>query len=713
MLEFSCLIQYRWMRFFIYGGLLILSVAFADIRQDRAEGIVRDAKSGSPLKAVRFEIEGNLITQSDSLGRFSLKIQDSIAVVTCYKPNYWITQYSLYTSRFNNLQLPPVAYDMDGIFVYGNRRSVNTLQLPVAPLRLESEQIPEYSSSAQIVNLFPGVSLKTYGGPAGVSNLSLYGGQGDRIAVLLDGAKLNSEQNGSADLSQIPAELLDTVELYPYGASNRFGSSAMTGVVNFNIKNEEFKFRQSLGSFGRRGTTLFAGNAGEALSAGIALGRNHYDGSYAWHEDGSYYPTAMGRNFDSYHNTRTQDFGYASLKGRSSHNFIYRFSGLLVSSKRSLSGQIYTQPYRSAMEDRLELYTLEAGLPDWRFSTRYKVSTLRYRKPAGTGPAIDSGSHLATWQYQITLYRHLSRWSVEAEYVRDKSRNLSFGQVTRIDTSRTLVAFTNETTLTPHHVKITLSGRVELESRHSAAVAWSFSAQRKIGERFREIALIISQNYKKPTFNDLYWKPFGDPNLKTETSRNLYLRNRLAYQNLQLELDLFYIRYDNLIQWTPQTGATALWRPENIRAGESRGYHIGADLPITSGFRFKLGLDRNLTRNYDKSVGAEHYGKPFYYTPEYLLKASAVLSVSGFNLFAGYERESERIRLYGPADLKLPAYGTLDISAGRSWEVKSVSLKGTLLIENVLDEQYQLVLGYPQPGRSLSLTVELKPRKEH
>ena len=43
----------------------------------------------------------------------------------------------------------------------------------------------------------------------------------------------------------------------------------------------------------------------------------------------------------------------------------------------------------------------------------------------------------------------------------------------------------------------------------------------------------FSKNYKKPNFNDLFWEPFGDPNLKTEFRKNLFKITSNGYGYLE------------------------------------------------------------------------------------------------------------------------------------------------------------------------------------
>ena len=83
-------------------------------------------------------------------------------------------------------------------------------------------------------------------GASGTANVNLRGLGVNRNLVLFNGRRMTpgSPQNGSnsyaADLNQIPAPLIQRVELLTGGASGVYGSDAISGVVNF-IMNDKFE----------------------------------------------------------------------------------------------------------------------------------------------------------------------------------------------------------------------------------------------------------------------------------------------------------------------------------------------------------------------------------------------------------------------------------------------------------------------------------------
>ena len=78
--------------------------------------------------------------------------------------------------------------------------------------------------------------------PGGVSTANLRGLGPQRTLVLVDGRRLGigdantGNPNPAPDLNQIPAQLVDRVEVLTGGASATYGSDAIAGVVNFVMK---------------------------------------------------------------------------------------------------------------------------------------------------------------------------------------------------------------------------------------------------------------------------------------------------------------------------------------------------------------------------------------------------------------------------------------------------------------------------------------------
>jgi len=76
----------------------------------------------------------------------------------------------------------------------------------------------------------PGVELSKTGPWS--SRVSLRGLGGDRVLVMVDGVRVNTERGHGAQTSIVSVDRLDQIELLPGASSAQFGSDAMGGVIN-------------------------------------------------------------------------------------------------------------------------------------------------------------------------------------------------------------------------------------------------------------------------------------------------------------------------------------------------------------------------------------------------------------------------------------------------------------------------------------------------
>jgi len=114
-------------------------------------------------------------------------------------------------------------------------------------------------TAADALEGLPGVVVRR-DGPGGAQTVSLRGGAPSGVLVLLDGLPLNDPLTGEADLSLVPAALLESVTVLPGSRSARFGGRAESGVVLLESRaaGAPAEFALTVGSLGeaRIGGTL-------------------------------------------------------------------------------------------------------------------------------------------------------------------------------------------------------------------------------------------------------------------------------------------------------------------------------------------------------------------------------------------------------------------------------------------------------------------------
>jgi outer membrane receptor protein involved in Fe transport len=145
---------------------------------------------------------------------------------------------------------------LDEVIVTGSRiASPNaTSSSPILAVTAESLRQSGINDTGDLVDFLPqvisvaGVDLSNtsnpLSGPGGVTTVNLRGLGPQRTLVLVDGRRLGvgdpdtGNPNSAPDINQIPASLIERIDVVTGGASAAYGSDAIAGVVNFVLKRD-------------------------------------------------------------------------------------------------------------------------------------------------------------------------------------------------------------------------------------------------------------------------------------------------------------------------------------------------------------------------------------------------------------------------------------------------------------------------------------------
>lgn len=152
-----------------------------------------------------------------------------------------------------NAQTAPVAAPADNtlqeVVVTGSRLAVpNSASIsPVTMVTSEDIQQTGVTRVEDLLNELPQVfaaqGSNIVNGSDGTAQANLRGLGAKRTLVLVNGDRLgpgDPTTGGASDLNEIPAELIDSVEVLTGGASSVYGADAVAGVVNFKL-NDHFE----------------------------------------------------------------------------------------------------------------------------------------------------------------------------------------------------------------------------------------------------------------------------------------------------------------------------------------------------------------------------------------------------------------------------------------------------------------------------------------
>ena len=130
------------------------------------------------------------------------------------------------------------ALELNEVVVTATRIESPILESPSAISVITSADIaaPGAHDLSAVIAGHAGTVVNDYGPIGATKNVSLRGSTSDQVLVLLDGVRLNSGRISSVDLSTIPMDIIDRVEILRGEASTIYGSGAIGGVINIITK---------------------------------------------------------------------------------------------------------------------------------------------------------------------------------------------------------------------------------------------------------------------------------------------------------------------------------------------------------------------------------------------------------------------------------------------------------------------------------------------
>jgi iron complex outermembrane receptor protein len=192
---------------------------------------------------------------------------------------------------------------VEEVIVTGSRLATpgETSISPVTTVSAEDIQNTGLTRVEDVLNTMPQVyaamNSTTSNGATGVATVSLRGLGPNRTLVLVDGLRLGPgtglTSSNAADINQIPASLIERVDILTGGASAVYGADAVAGVVNF-ILNTHFEgVKVDAGyHFYEHSNDDQAGVASLVTASGDALPPSHVDTGF-----GKFGSIVAGSNF--------------------------------------------------------------------------------------------------------------------------------------------------------------------------------------------------------------------------------------------------------------------------------------------------------------------------------------------------------------------------------------------------------------------------------
>ena len=346
-------------------------------------GHVLDAHSQEHLSFVNVQVKGtSLGCLTDESGHFYLKnLPEGKLTLVFSMMGYETVEKSLTLHRDTliemNVTIQETSFMIDNVVVTANKyatkqKEVATIVNVISPLIIESTTS---NSMADVLNFQTGLRVEETCSNCGVPQIRINGLEGQYTQILMDSRPIFSSLASVYGLEQLPAGMVDRIEVIRGGGSALYGANAIAGVVNiitkepvrnfFNVSNSS-AFTET-GAYDIN-TSINASVVSENQKAGIFLfgvqrNREQYD-----RDDDGYSDIPMLNSTTAGFRSFFKTSDYSKLTAEYHHTTEHRRGGYGIDS---------LQPHESPLCEQLR-HNIDAATMKWDMYTadnKHFVST--------------------------------------------------------------------------------------------------------------------------------------------------------------------------------------------------------------------------------------------------------------------------------------------------------------------------------------------------
>ncbi|MGE5401310.1 MAG: TonB-dependent receptor plug domain-containing protein [Ignavibacteriales bacterium] len=574
---------------------------------------------------------------------------------------------------------------------------------------------------AEALKSIPGIFIRS-------GQINIRDASSNKVLVLIDGQRMNNAQSGEFDVTTLPIDAIEKVEVLRGGNSARFGADALGGVVNFITKKADAQskmdvgIRATYGSFNSQFYNIYTSNRIEKFDYYVSYKRTQSDGNFKY------------KDFEGKEQTRENNWnkgndvmakvGY-QVGETANLGLTTQFSQSKMGSAGSVKGiQNWGMPSpRAEMKLDNQIYNLSYdqknifGNADLNARIYTHFFRTRFTDPDSYDPSQKEGSDQKSQARGLDLTQNMmvnDLLSLTYGYVYrfDKANSTQLGEKNRNTHSGHLAAtlgfkpedfFISSIQIipavrydAPSDFDKVFSPKVSLILSNAGPFALNFSAH-------------VSKSYRAPTFNDLYWPEdsytAGNPNLKPEKGTNYDIGFGFTLPvigNIPVRFNYFNNDMRDQIIWAPRQ-SDFKWTPTNVDTSITSGLetYIGFS-PFGETFRFEI----NHTYMDARNKSGLNKDKILFYRPFNKLDVNSSFKYSIFELNLNYQYMSSRF-IDAANSAALPPLDLWSVNIGCNTEFAKLKWMIRLDMNNVTDKSYQLNDGYPMPGREIRATIGL------
>jgi vitamin B12 transporter len=543
-----------------------------------------------------------------------------------------------------------------------------------------------------------GIQLIQSGGPGTASSTFIRGANANHTLVLVNGVRVNSNTDGGFNLSQIPVDSIERIEVLKGTQSALYGADAIGGVVNIITKKGGNKPLSGSAStaIGEKGyseeiLTLSGGN--EIVDFMSSLSYSELNG----------YDIADNKNNNGSENDPTRrlslfnDLGFNFAEdGRADLTVLYNRNCTEIDNLGAWPNYWQVDDPDRDTESEQWLTSLNVSKPvTERYTQNLRFS---YNKEETIGRDNGAQDYLfETKNYGVSEqsdFQILENDTLSAgyEFRRFEAENSGSYEAQSIDQNS--VFLSNHLELY-ERLFVTLGTRFDHYSEFDSQATWNAAASFLALENTR-LHGNIGTGYKVPTMNDLYWPAdawsAGNPDLSPEKSKSFDVGVEQTLLDGKLIADATYFRskITDMIVWAET--APWFWQPSNVNEAEIQGVELSLTAKPVEDFSTTAWY--TLTDAQDANTGKELARRARHTAG---LTANWEYSSKG-SVFAGCTYTGNR---YDDADNTREMDGFVTVDVGTRYKLTDM-FSVFASVNNLFDKQYETAAGYGTIGRLAS-----------
>ena len=542
----------------------------------------------------------------------------------------------------------------------------------------------------ELLRTVPGLEVVQGGGPGKVTSVFIRGGNSSHTLVLVDGVRVNDNATGGFDFSDLTADNLERIEVLRGPQGVLYGSEAVTGVVSIVTRRGQGPaqgwVRGSLGS-----------DAFQRFAAGVSGG----DGTVDYSVSASQVETD-GVSAASEEAGNLEDDPWENLTLTSRVGADVWQDGRMDLALRYTEGETAVDGFAfgvgpvddlNALQDRTQFSgSLTLRKPVTEVWTQKLVVSHSRDELVGEDPdnffsnfeILGRTSSVMTqgdlsWNDRFTLslgYRFEDR---EAE------------NVGSFDESVELNSFFGEGLWSlGDAVDLSVGLRHDDHSTFGSETTYRVALSAELGQRAR-LHASAGSGFKAPSFNDLFFPGFGNPNLRPETSEGFDIGIELRSGDDRFVADLTYFdtEFDDLILFTFPGGIV------NVAEATSSG------VELTLGWRASDRVSFNVSHTFNETEDVAS-GRQLARRPEH----RSTLDLA-FDLTERLRGSATVIAVQDRIDsngAEMDDYERVDLSLAYQLTER---WRPFVRVENLLDADFVELPGFTTPGVTWAAGVQV------